>query len=235
VADLLVIEDEESLLHSLRYNLARAGHEVRLCRDGQVGLDMILESPPDLLLLDLMLPGLDGLEICRRVRREARNPAVSRLPILVLTARDEELDKVVGLEVGADDYLTKPFSMHELAARVKALLRRVEMGGVPSEAPVRLESGDVVIEVNAHRATRQGRELRLKPREFDLLVYFLRHPDQVMTRERLLRNVWGYEASAGDTRTVDVHVRWLRGKLEADPTEPRRIQTVRGVGYLFAG
>jgi DNA-binding response OmpR family regulator len=235
VADLLVIEDEESLLQTLRYNLARAGHDVRLCTDGRLGLEMVRENPPDLLLLDLMLPGLNGLEICRRVRREVSNPSVSHLPILVLTARDEEIDKVVGLEVGADDYLTKPFSMHELLARVKALLRRAELGGVPKDAPIRLESGDLVVEVNAHRALRQGRELRLKPREFDLLAYFLRHPGQVLTRERLLRNVWGYQASAADTRTVDVHVRWLRGKLEAEPTEPRRIQTVRGVGYMFAG
>jgi DNA-binding response OmpR family regulator len=233
VADVLVIEDEESLLQTLRYNLARAGHEVRLCADGLKGLEMVRENPPDVLLLDLMLPGLDGLEICRRVRREIGNPAVSHLPILVLTARDEELDKVVGLEVGADDYLTKPFSINELLARVKALLRRSEMGGVPKDAPVRLESGDVVVEVHAHRATRAGQELRLKPREFDLLVYFLRHPGHVLTRDRLLRNVWGYDSAAGDTRTVDVHVRWLRGKLEADPTDPQRLKTVRGVGYIF--
>jgi DNA-binding response OmpR family regulator len=237
MADVLVIEDEESLLQTLRYNLSQAGHAVRLCTDGRLGLEMVQENPPDLLLLDLMLPGLGGLEICRRVRRDMSNPAISHLPILVLSARDEEIDKVVGLEVGADDYLTKPFSMHELLARVKALLRRSEMGGVPKDAPVRFESGDLVVEVNAHRATRAGRELRVKPREFDLLVYFLRHPGQVLTRERLLRNVWGYESSASglSTRTVDVHVRWLRGKLEPDPTDPRRITTVRGVGYMFTG
>jgi DNA-binding response OmpR family regulator len=235
MADVLIVEDEESLLQTLRYNVSRAGHDVRLCTDGLTALEMIRENPPDLLLLDLMLPGLDGLEICRRVRQEVGNPAVSQVPILILTARDEEIDKVVGLEVGADDYLTKPFSLHELLARIKALLRRAEMGGSPRDAPVRLEAGDLVVEVGARRALRGGGELRLKPREFDLLAYFLRYPGQVLRRERLLRNVWGYEASGGDTRTVDVHVRWLRGKIEPDPTNPQRLQTVRGVGYVFSG
>ena len=232
MADVLVVEDEESLLQTLRYNLSRAGHAVRLCTDGSVGLEMALENPPDLLVLDLMLPGVDGLEICRRLRAEVTNAAVSHVPILILTARDEEIDKVVGLEVGADDYLTKPFSMHELLARVKALLRRADMAAAPRDAPARLESGDLVVEVGARRAVLAGSELQLKPREFDLLTYFLRYPGQVLKRDRLLRNVWGYE-SAGDTRTVDVHVRWLRGKIEDDPNNPTRIQTVRGVGYMF--
>jgi DNA-binding response OmpR family regulator len=231
VADVLIIEDEESLLHTLRYNLARAGHDVRLAIDGSKGLEMATENPPDLLLLDLMLPGLDGLEICRRIRQEVGNPSLSRVPILILTARDEEIDKVVGLEVGADDYLTKPFSMHELLARVKALLRRADMAG-SQDAPPRFESGDLLVEVGPRRVLRQGKQLRLKPREFDLLVYLLRYAGQVLGRERILRNVWGYE-SAGETRTVDVHVRWLRGKIEDDPTNPRRLQTVRGVGYMF--
>ena len=231
---MLVVEDEESLLQTLRYNLSRAGHAVRLCTDGSVGLEMALETPPELLILDLMLPGLDGLEVCRRVRAEVANPAVSHLPILILTARDEEIDKVVGLEVGADDYLTKPFSMHELLARVKALLRRADMAATPRDAPARLEAGDLVVELGARRAVLGGADLQLKPREFDLLAYFVRYPGQVLKRDRLLRNVWGYE-SAGDTRTVDVHVRWLRGKIEADPTNPTRIQTVRGVGYMFTG
>ena len=232
MADVLVVEDEESLLQTLRYNLSRAGHAVRLCTDGSVGLEMALENPPDLLVLDLMLPGVDGLEICRRLRAEVTNAAVSHVPILILTARDEEIDKVVGLEVGADDYLTKPFSMHELLARVKALLRRADMAAAPRDAPARLESGDLVVEVGARRAVLAGSELQLKPREFDLLTYFLRYPGQVLKRDRLLRNVWGYE-SAGDTRTVDIHVRWLRGKIEYDPNSPTRIQTVRGVGYMF--
>jgi len=234
MAQVLVVEDEESLLQTLRYNLTRAGHDVRLCTNGTQALELVLASPPDVLLLDLMLPGMDGLEICRHVRRETGNPAVSRLPILVLTARDEEIDKVVGLEVGADDYLTKPFSMHELLARVKALLRRADMVGQPKETPAVLESGDLALDIGAHRVTLDGQVLRLKPREFELLTYFLRHCGQVLTRDRLLQHVWGYEF-AGDTRTVDVHVRWLRGKIERDPTTPVRIQTVRGVGYVFAG
>src|SRR5215470_11849361 len=234
MADVLIVEDEESLLQTLRYNLSRAGHEVRLCTDGRIALEMVLGNPPDLMLLDLMLPGMDGLEICRRVRSEVGNPAVSHLPILMLTARDEEIDKVLGLEVGADDYLTKPFSMHELLARVKAQLRRADMGGVPGSTPLRLESDDLVVDVAARKAVCSDTELRLKRREFDLLAYFLRYPAQVLSRERLLRNVWGYE-TAGDTRTVDVHVRWLRGKIEPDPNNPTRIQTVRGLGYMFTG
>jgi two-component system, OmpR family, alkaline phosphatase synthesis response regulator PhoP len=232
MADVLIVEDEESLLQTLRYNLTRAGHDVRLCTDGRVALEMLLENPPDLLLLDLMLPGMDGIEICRRVRAEVMNPAVSHVPILMLTARDEQIDKVLGLEVGADDYMTKPFSMHELLARVKAQLRRADMEAAPGDTAARLRAGDLVVDVAARRAVRAGTELRLKRREFDLLAYFLRYPDQVLSRERLLRNVWGYE-SAGDTRTVDVHVRWLRGKIESEPTTPTRIQTVRGLGYMF--
>ena len=235
MADVLVVEDEESLLHTLRYNLTRAGHVVRLCTNGATALELVRAQPPDVLLLDLMLPDLDGLEITRALRREQNNPAVNRVPILILTARDAEIDKVVGLEVGADDYLTKPFSMHELLARVKALVRRSEMSELPPpSATAEHHSGDLVIDTVAHRATRGNTTLRLKPREFELLSYLVQHPNQVHTRERLLLHVWGYKF-AGDTRTVDVHVRWLRGKIEPDPTNPTRIQTVRGVGYLFAG
>jgi DNA-binding response OmpR family regulator len=231
---VLVVEDEESLLHALRYNLTRAGHSVRLCTNGSQALELVRAQPPDVLLLDIMLPGLDGLEITRSLRRDPSHPALSRLPILMLTARDAEIDRVVGLEVGADDYLTKPFSMHELLARVKALVRRAEMGAVPPEQPRSLSSGDLQFDLAAHRATRAGAPLRLKPREFDLLVYFVQHPNEVHTRERLLLHVWGFDF-AGDTRTVDVHVRWLRGKIEPDPANPQRIQTVRGLGYLFSG
>ena len=234
MADVLVVEDEESLLHTLRYNLTRAGHDVRLSSNGLQALEIVRDNPPDLLLLDLMLPGMDGLEICRLLRRDTSNPAVSRVPILVLTARDEEIDKVVGLEVGADDYLTKPFSMHELLARVKALVRRAELSALPLEEPERLQAGDLLVDVGAHRATRGQTALHLKPREFELLAYFLRHPGKVHTRERLLHQVWGYDFP-GDTRTVDVHVRWLRRKIEPDPAAPVRIETVRGVGYVFVG
>ena len=232
MAQILVVEDEESLLQTLRYNLSRAGHEVRLSTNGVQALEMIRGNPPELVVLDLMLPGLDGLELCRAVRADTLNPAVAHVPILMLTARDEEVDKVVGLEVGADDYLAKPFSMREFEARVKAQLRRADMGASVKDAPLQLASGDLVIDVGAHRVHRDGSPLQLKRREFDLLVYFLRHPGRLQTREALLRNVWGYEY-VGDTRTVDVHVRWLRGKIEPDPTTPRRIQTVRGIGYVF--
>jgi len=232
MAQILVVEDEESLLQTLRYNLARAGHDVRLSTNGVQALEMIRGNPPELVVLDLMLPGLDGLDLCRAVRADTLNPAVSHVPILMLTARDEEIDKVVGLEVGADDYLTKPFSMHELLARVKAQLRRAEMGAAVRDVSLRLQSGDLDVDVAAHRVARDGDVLQLKRREFDLLVYLMRHAGQLQTRETLLRNVWGYEY-VGDTRTVDVHVRWLRGKIEVDPGAPRRIQTVRGIGYVF--
>jgi two-component system alkaline phosphatase synthesis response regulator PhoP len=232
MAQILVVEDEESLLQTLRYNLSRAGHEVRLSTNGLQALEMIRGNPPELVVLDLMLPGLDGVELCRAVRSDTLNPSVAHVPILMLTARDEEIDKVVGLEVGADDYLTKPFSMHELLARVKAQLRRADMGATGREVPLTLGSGDLFVDVGSHRAQRDGVPLQLKRREFDLLVYLMRHPGQLQTRETLLRNVWGYEY-IGDTRTVDVHVRWLRGKIEPDPGAPRRIQTVRGIGYVF--
>src|ERR1051326_3856682 len=180
MAQILVVEDEESLLQTLRYNLSRAGHEVRLSTNGLQALEMIRGNPPELVVLDLMLPGLDGLELCRAVRADTLNPGVAHVPILMLTARDEEIDKVVGLEVGADDYLTKPFSMHELLARVKAQLRRADMDGLPDEQPARLEAGDLLVDVAQRRASRGGTELRLKRREFDLLVYFLRYSAQVL-------------------------------------------------------
>jgi len=233
MAEILIVEDEDSLLQTLRYNLVRAGHDVRLCTNGALALDQVRAHAPELLLLDVMLPGLSGLDVCRAIRAETSNPAVGHLPILVLTARDEEIDKVFGLELGADDYLTKPFSMHELLARVKALLRRAEMGGSGKYLPVRLESGDLVVDLGARRVTRAGQPLQLKRREFDLLAYFVRNAGQVLSRDRLLRHVWGYE-DAGDTRTVDVHVRWLRSKIELDPTAPERLQSVRGIGYVFA-
>jgi DNA-binding response OmpR family regulator len=232
MAQILVVEDEESLLQTLRYNLSRAGHEVRLSTNGLQALEMIRGNPPELVVLDLMLPGLDGLDLCRAVRADTLNPSIAHVPILVLTARDEEIDKVVGLEVGADDYLTKPFSMHELLARVKAQLRRADMGAAVKDAPLQLESGDLRVDFGARRVSLGGMPLQMKRREFDLLVYLMRHPGQLQTRETLLRNVWGFEY-VGDTRTVDVHVRWLRGKIEPDPSTPRRIQTVRGIGYVF--
>lgn len=193
--------------------------------DGESGVAVAQAERPDLVILDLMLPGLDGLEVCRILRRQMT------APILMLTAKTEEVDKVVGLELGADDYVTKPFSMRELLARVRALLRRAE--APPAEAMV-LTAGDVQVDLRRREASQQAQPLLLKPKEFDLLVFFLRNRGRAFTREQLLDQVWGYDF-AGDTRTVDVHVRWLREKIEDEPAKPTRLITVRGVGYRFEG
>ena len=230
VAKILVVDDERVLLDTLRYNLAKAGHEVRVAADGEAALRMARQEPPDLIVLDIMLPKMDGFEVCRTLRQES--PA---MPILMLTARDEELDKVLGLELGADDYLTKPFSMRELLARVKALLRRVEALRASGQATAKLlVEGCLKVDLTSHRALLGDKLLHLKPKEFDLLVFLMRHRGRAFTRDQLLERVWGYDY-VGDTRTVDVHVRWLREKVEADPSRPELIETVRGVGYRFKG
>jgi DNA-binding response OmpR family regulator len=226
VARILVVEDEASLLAAITYNLRREGHDVLTATDGEQGLHVARQAEPDLLILDLMLPKLDGLEVCRVLRGE------SAVPILMLTARGEEVDRVVGLELGADDYLTKPFSMRELLARVKALLRRAQMVRHAVAPPERVRVGALDIDLAGRRVTLRGRALTLKPREFDLLAFLAQHPGRVFTREHLLQRVWGYDYH-GEARTVDVHVRWLREKLEEDPSSPRVIETVRGVGYRF--
>jgi DNA-binding response OmpR family regulator len=190
--------------------------------DGETGLTLARSRHPDLMILDLMLPRLSGLDVCRLLRRE------SSLPILMLTARGDEMDKVVGLEIGADDYLTKPFGMRELIARVRALLRRSEM--TPDNDAEILSVGDVEVDLKKRRASRGDAEVPLKPKEFELLVFLLRNRGRAFTREQLLDQVWGY-GFAGDTRTVDVHVRWLRQKIEEEPSKPARLITVRGVGY----
>jgi two-component system OmpR family response regulator len=227
VPTVLVVEDDRSLRETLRYNLEREGLRVLLAADGQRGLELAEAEHPDAIVLDLMLPGLHGHDVCRAIRRD------STVPILMLTARDDEVDKVVGLELGADDYLTKPFSMRELIARIKAMLRRAEMTAAPPPAePRRLESDGLSVDLDRHRAFLDEHELRLKPKEYDLLVHLMRRPGHVFTRDQLLADVWGY-SFAGGSRTVDVHVRWLRQKIENDPAEPRYIETVRGVGYRF--
>lgn len=232
IAVIAIIEDEQSLVEALEYNLQRAGYRTIAARDGFAGLEMVRRERPDLLILDLMLPGIDGLEICRQLRKDMH------LPILMLTARDEEVDKILGLELGADDYLTKPFSMRELIARVHALLRRASIS-VPAPAgptgPAQiLQSGDLTIDLTRREVLRGGTPIPLKPKEFDLLVYFFRHKGQALSREQILEQVWGWDY-VGGSRTVDVHVRWLRGKIEPDPSHPTRIVTVRGVGYRFEG
>ena len=223
-----MIEDDETLRESLNYTLGAEGFKVRAIADGLEGLRAAQQNEADAIVLDIMLPGMDGLEICRRIRRS------SQVPIIMLTARREEIDKVVGLEVGADDYLTKPFSMRELVARVKALIRRANAVPVTAAEGAVLTSGNLSIDLRRREGRRDGDTVRLNPKEFDLLAFFVRNTGQAFERERLLDRVWGYEFGGG-SRTVDVHVRWLREKIELEPAHPTRIQTVRGVGYRFEG
>jgi DNA-binding response OmpR family regulator len=233
MAKILVVDDETTLVETIRYNLRRDGHNVVTAADGAEALAVARRERPDLVVLDLMLPKLDGYEVCRILRRE------STVPVLMLTAKDDEVDKIVGLELGADDYMTKPFNMRELMARVRAMLRRVQM--TRDEVSVRqdepepnIASGDLVVDLRQHKVFLGGLEVSLKPREFELLAFLARNRGQVFTRDALLQRVWGYDFT-GESRTVDVHVRGLREKLEADPSDPKRIETVRGVGYRFAG
>ncbi len=225
---VLVVDDEQTLRETLAETLTQDGLRVVTAANGREALERFRADPPDLILLDLMLPELSGIEVCRIVRRE------SAVPILMLTARDSEIDKVVGLELGADDYVTKPFSLRELQARVRALLRRADapVPGSEKGSTSTVELGSVTVDLAGHRLLRDGEPLPIKPKAFELLAFLLRHPGQVFGREQLLERVWGYDY-AGETRTVDVHVHWLRSQLEDDPSSPTRIQTVRGVGYVF--
>lgn len=236
---ILVVDDEAVLVETIAYNLEQAGYQVITAADGTSALEAARRESPDLIILDIMLPEMDGLEVCRELRRES---TTATTPILMLTARGDEIDKVVGLEVGADDYVTKPFGRRELLARVRALLRRADYPPSTEQAqetstevphtPRELVAGPIRIDLAGRRVLCRGQELELQPKQFDLLVYLVRNRGTVLTRDQLLHNVWGYDY-AGDTRTVDVHVRWLREKLEEDPANPRLIQTVRGVGYCF--
>ncbi len=232
---ILVVEDDEALRETIVYNLRADGYETLAAADGVTALELARQRPVSLVLLDVMLPRLSGLDVCRQLRAR---PATADVPILMLTARAEESDIVVGLELGADDYVTKPFSWSETRARVRALLRRgrATVGGEspqPEESEV-LEAGDLRIDLARHEVTKRGQPIELPTRLFELLAYLVRYKGTVLTRGRLLERVWGYDY-AGDTRTVDVHVRWLREKLEDDPANPQLIQTVRGVGYRFKG
>jgi two-component system alkaline phosphatase synthesis response regulator PhoP len=231
-ATVLVVDDEETLRETIGFNLRREGLTPLLAADGPDGLRLARSEHPDVVILDVMLPGLDGLEVCRSLRAE------SNVPILLLSARGEEIDRVVGLEIGADDYLTKPFAMRELLARVRAMLRRANMPAAaapsqtatPGQRTGRIVVGRLEIDVPSRRVTIDGTPVSLRPKEFDLLHYFARHPGVALSRDALLREVWGYDFPM-DTRTVDVHIRWLRQKLERDPADPRIIETVRGYGY----
>lgn len=222
---ILVVEDEDTLQKSLRYNLEREGYTVFSAEDGELGLKVARQRRPDLYILDIMLPALDGLSLCRILRRE------TQAPILMLTARADEVDRVAGLETGADDYLTKPFGMRELVARVRALLRRAAQGAARVDKPI-LESSGILLDTRRRLVRKTDKEIALKPKEFDLLAFLMSHPGEVFSREELLNRVWGYQFGGG-SRTVDVHVRWLREKIEDQPSQPELVQTVRGAGYRF--
>ncbi|HET6316514.1 MAG TPA: response regulator transcription factor [Chloroflexota bacterium] len=217
------------IVSTVSYSLRKEGHDVLTASDGEQALAHARRERPDLILLDLMLPKVDGLEVCR-ILRQSPDAFVRTVPILMLTAKTDEVDRVVGLEVGADDYVTKPFSMRELVARAKAMLRRSHMqNGEPQPEPV-LPLGNLRIDSMQRRVTRKGKELTLKPKEFDLLRFLAQHPGQVFSREQLLDHVWG-RGFVGEQRTVDVHVRWLREKIEKNPSRPKLLETIRGVGY----
>ena len=223
---VLVVEDEPNLLAALKYTLEREGYDALTADNGETGLRVAREKSPDIVILDVMLPALDGFEICRLLRRE------SNVPIIMLTARGEEMDRVVGLELGADDYVTKPFSMRELLARIRNTLRRsAGGGGRQSEVVV---SGNLAIDLAGHTATLNGEPLDMKPREFALIAHLASNRGRAFTRDQILERLWGHDY-IGDSRTVDVHVRWLREKIEPNPSKPSRIVTIRGVGYRFDG
>lgn len=230
---ILVVEDEPTLQETLSYNLKRQGYTVELAGDGRAAIEAARSEHPDLIVLDIMLPILDGFEVCRVLRQEMTTP------ILMLTARDDEIDRVIGLEMGADDYLTKPFSMREFLARVKAQLRRVrlireEMDSQGEMAKEKLQFGNLTLDLTRREILLDEQPLTVKPKEFELLLFLARHRGQVLSRDLILERVWGWEF-AGGSRTVDVHVRWLREKIEPDPGQPVRIVTVRGAGYRFEG
>jgi len=224
---VLIVEDDRTLRETLRYNLVADGFDVVVAEDGGAGLMAARSENPDVIVLDLMLPTLSGLEICKSLRRGG-----AIVPIVMLTARDAEVDRIGGLESGADDYVTKPFSVRELLARVNAQVRRMEMIQTHSDATPEqvIELGGLVIDGSSRTVSLNGDLLELRPREFDLLAHLASNPGRVYTRDQLLQDVWGF-AYAGDTRTVDVHVRWLRLKIEEDPARPKLLGTVRGVGY----
>jgi DNA-binding response OmpR family regulator len=225
---ILIAEDDANLLETLRYNMNKESYKVVVAVDGEQALEVARKEKPALIILDIMLPKLSGFEVCRILRKEMT------MPILMLTAKADETDKIVGLEIGADDYVTKPFSMRELVARVRAMLRRAQMGGVSVSPQEPLKIGDIQIDVARHRVLLKEALIELTPKEFDLLVFLAVNRGLVFSREQLLEKVWGYDY-AGDTRTVDVHIRWLRQKIEDNPGQPKYIITIRGTGYKLEG
>ena len=226
---ILIVEDDHNLLDTLKYNLRKEGYDVVTAVDGAEALDVARREKPDLIILDIMLPKMSGFEVCRILRKDMT------VPILMLTAKAEETDKIVGLEIGADDYMTKPFSLRELLARVRAMLRRAKMAEIqPGAEELLIKVGDIEVDIARHRASKGRTMLELTPKEFDLLAFLARNKGLVFKRDQLLEKVWGYDF-AGDTRTVDVHVRWLRQKIESDPAKPERLVTIRGTGYKLEG
>jgi DNA-binding response OmpR family regulator len=235
MARILVVEDDDAIREAVSYNLRQDGHDLLTAADGVAALDLARADRPDLIVLDVMLPRMSGLDVCRILRDEGHS-----MPVLMLTARSGEADRVQGLDIGADDYVPKPFSMRELRARVASLLRRDRLSRAAGQEehalaePGRrvLTGGPIELDLDRHEARLDGKPVALRPREFELLEYLMRHPGQALTREMILEAVWDY-FYGGETRTVDVHIRWLREKLEPDPAHPRHIQTIRGVGYRF--
>ena len=224
---VLLVEDDELIVDSVRYGLEQTGYQVLTALDGATGLALAREKQPDIVLLDVMLPVLDGFQVCRTLRNE------SKVPIIMLTARGEEPDKVIGLELGADDYVVKPFGMRELVARIRAQLRRTELESKPAPASPTIRVGAVTLDLDQHLVTKAGQPVELRPKEFDLLAVLMFQPGHAFERGELLDAVWGVDW-IGDTRTLDVHIRRLRKALEDDPSDPRYISTVRGRGYRFA-
>lgn len=230
---ILIVEDDPTLQETLAYNLTKNGYQIASATDGLNAIKEAREFKPDLIVLDIMLPQMDGFEVCRILRQEINTP------ILILTARDDEIDRVIGLEMGADDYITKPFSMREFLARVKAQLRRIRLIREEIDSDVTLVKetfrfGNLSLDLTRREVLLDDQPLALKPKEFDLLLFLARHRGQVLSRDMILERVWGWEFSGG-SRTVDVHIRWLREKIELDPASPTRIVTVRGTGYRFEG
>ena len=231
MTSVLVVDDEPSFTEALTVGLRREGFEVRTAADGRAALAEINEAEPDLVLLDVMLPGMSGLDVCREIRKQ------SRVPLIMVTARAEEIDAVVGLEVGADDYVAKPYRMRELVARMRAVLRRASEQSPPSQPSdllpqPQLIEGDVELDIDRHELRVRGELVTLALREFELLAYLMARAGRVVTRDSLMQNVWGYNY-VGDTKTIDVHVKRLRAKIEDDPSSPQRITTIRGLGYRY--
>ena len=228
VSKVLIVDDDPNLLEALKYNMKKESYAVVTAEDGEQAIEIARKEKPDLILLDIMLPKLSGFEVCRILRREMN------VPILMLTAKVDETDKIVGLEIGADDYVTKPFSMRELIARIRAMLRRTQIMEKQQKEDKNVKIGDIQIDINRHQVLLKDTVLNLKPKEFDLLAFLAVNRGLVFSRDQLLEKVWDYDY-AGDSRTVDVHIRWLREKIEVDPSHPKYLLTIRGTGYKLEG